>query len=1324
MHQKRLLPLIITALCATQLLAVTRYETNITDAESRAIADLPQFDSKARIGGGGSSGSAALLSPEWAITASHVVSDQEGLSVTIYYKSQGIEYSKTGTTVAAYSGYGGLDDMMLVQLDTPITEPVSYLAPYNGFDEYDQMGWFIGAGRYGSATLPGEDLNPLDGNHRGMTQRLYSVQAESALGAGGSVTQQLMYFLKEGDPTTSTDPRTTRYEAGPAPGDSGAPTYLYSRGRFYHASVHWGVFIGRGFYNTRTSTHLDSIQTESGLEFAYPKNLTPEAVWVAEDLASSLSNLSTVSSWADRLDTLTFSNATDGGTGAPVFVENGTPTGLASVRFDGNDALGLSALENPFAGETAMSIVMVVKPNAVGAGLEVNDFDTAGLLDATAGSPNGWSLSYAANGRIGWSLDDSLNSADPVESQFRGGVGNGSLNDGNWHVVVATWDGSEISSDNAGDDQNMKLFVDSINQSKRTQGPSYINVGRDAVALLLGDSQTNAQAGFNGEIAEVRLYSGELELHEVDRLLTALREQYVSGTPGVVFERPWTDVIEVAAGQSLKLRGSLTGGANSVTWDAFAGPGAVTFSDINAVNTDVSFQTPGTYQLRATADNGVTTGSTDLWIDVYAAGAESSDATEYNVLGNWLDSRIGGSVSSATLSESGSQITLAAAADGLAVGIGETYDHGMLAWKGVAGDFDLVTRLDSLTATAASRAGIMVRGGTGPSDATAFIGLSSSGGIYWLTRQEGGYWGELTEQTSPTLSFPSYLKLERRGATLTAYTSADGVTYTPFGTSADVALPGVAKVGFFVTSGDSAATATAVFDQHSLKQVGYAQGSSIQIAANNSTDGYAEYDPVVSGSDESWIHLSQVSGPASLDYFKVNNDERQVFRALLPGPGAYRTRLFADDGNTMTFIDDEDCLDNNILFEFETDGNSEGWNPTNVTGFTVSGGVASGVTETDDPQLTQSGFLFDGSLDQVVVRMKVDQSGSVPVQLFWSRDGGAGFVGTRVVSATYTGANAFQDVVFDLSGEGEWVGRRITALRLDPVNGVGTAGAAFEIDSIEISDGSAAKPQTERAYYFNNDGNFENWTPTKHLDGQYVLDGLLTASTTGIDPILVNDVRDFDSNTVESLIVRIKSTQSGDLQFFWSTTDTPTFAAARQVVASVNGDGNWQTLRLPLSGNAEWDGKTIASIRLDPINKNGADIEIDTVVLSDGDADDDGMPDLYEDANSLDLLVDDSTSDHDSDGYSNGDEYVAGTAPNDASDRFTLTNQTHTGAAFQVVLPGKAGRVYSLGRKLNLTDPAWTPVDNEPVLGSDTSVMLEDTSSFDKAFYRVEVIIP
>ena len=61
-------------------------------------------------------------------------------------------------------------------------------------------------------------------------------------------------------------------------------------------------------------------------------------------------------------------------------------------------------------------------------------------------------------------------------------LGNGSLNDGNWHVVVATWDGSEISSDNAGDDLNMKLFVDSIDQNRQAQGPSYINVGRDAVS--------------------------------------------------------------------------------------------------------------------------------------------------------------------------------------------------------------------------------------------------------------------------------------------------------------------------------------------------------------------------------------------------------------------------------------------------------------------------------------------------------------------------------------------------------------------------------------------------------------------------------------------------------------------------------------------------------------------------------------------------------------------------------------------------------------------------------------------------------------------------
>jgi hypothetical protein len=40
-----------------------------------------------------------------------------------------------------------------------------------------------------------------------------------------------------------------------------------------------------------------------------------------------------------------------------------------------------------------------------------------------------------------------------------------------WHVIITTWDGSEIPADNAGDDRNMKIFVDDLDQNAMRQGP-------------------------------------------------------------------------------------------------------------------------------------------------------------------------------------------------------------------------------------------------------------------------------------------------------------------------------------------------------------------------------------------------------------------------------------------------------------------------------------------------------------------------------------------------------------------------------------------------------------------------------------------------------------------------------------------------------------------------------------------------------------------------------------------------------------------------------------------------------------------------------------
>ena len=213
---------------------------------------------------------------------------------------------------------------------------------------------------------------------------------------------------------------------------------------------------------------------------------------------------------------------------------------------------------------------------------------------------------------------------------------------------------------------------------------------------------------------------------------------------------------------------------------------------------------------------GVTNGSHTLQSRAYdAAGLSGASAivtvsvnntTPAGLPSPWQSQDIGSVGVAGSASASGGTFTVrASGAD-----IWGAADALHYVWQPVTGDVDIVARVATVESVHSwTKAGVMIRESLTASARHAAMFVTPGRGLAFQRRVGTG--GESTNnQVAGTA--PEWIRLERRGGTITASHSADGVAWTVVG-SDTVSMGAAVYVGLALTSHDNTRLAAATYDQ-------------------------------------------------------------------------------------------------------------------------------------------------------------------------------------------------------------------------------------------------------------------------------------------------------------------------------------------------------------------------------------------------------------------------------------------------------------------------------------------------------------------------------
>jgi len=146
-----------------------------------------------------------------------------------------------------------------------------------------------------------------------------------------------------------------------------------------------------------------------------------------------------------------------------------------------------------------------------------------------------------------------------------------------------------------------------------------------------GDPGSNGQP-WDGRVGEIVIVDSALSDSDREKV-----EGYLAHKWGLVtnlpLAHPYKSAAPAAGAAVANLDGTVTdtdGGALTTTWSLVAGPANVSFADVSAIDTSVTFNQPGTYTLRLTADDGIDTADHEVTIQVGETPYDSWTLTTYS----------------------------------------------------------------------------------------------------------------------------------------------------------------------------------------------------------------------------------------------------------------------------------------------------------------------------------------------------------------------------------------------------------------------------------------------------------------------------------------------------------------------------------------------------------------------------------------------------------------------------------------------------------------------------------------------------------------------